>query len=58
MTDATATDVPFANATSEKTPPKPVAGPVLIGDILTTRIGRPTLLCLWEEWEQQVEDDR
>ena len=25
---------------------------------LTTRMGRPTLLCLWEEWEQQVRADQ
>ena len=57
MTDAAATDVPFVKATSENSPPKPVNGPVLIGDILTTRMGRPTLLFLWEKWEQQVRDD-
>ena len=58
MTDASAADVPFAKATSKKPPPKPLSGPVLIGDILTTRGERPTLLCLWEEWERQVREDQ
>ena len=58
MTDVAASEVPFAEATTKKEPPSPATGPVLMGDILTTRVGHPTLLHLWEEWERQVKSDR
>lgn len=37
-------------------PPKPVTGPVLIGDTLSTLGGRPTLLRLWAEWARRSND--
>ena len=57
MTDVTASDVPIAEITSKKSPPRPITGPVLMGDILTIQANRPTLLHLWEQWERQVEGD-
>ena len=57
MSDATATGFPVTFAETGERPPRPITGPVLMGDILNSRGDRPELLRLWADWERQAREE-
>ncbi len=52
MTSLTSAFAPATRPDADTGKPRPPSpGPVLIGDILFARCGRPSLLTLWAAWE-------